>query len=519
MNGLYDLSLAKPFSVDWAQVLLFITFSLHLLLVLLMLGTAFLALSSFITAWSGASGWQWHKRVLKTFLAHKSLAVVLGVGPLLLIQVNYTVPFFNATSIFAPYWLLILVLMIIAFISFDTLGHEITTYRLRHLFLGVAAFTTLLIIPSIFVLVLTTAENPGAWPAIVKNGFRLDSHLTAHWLFRYMHIIGAALVFGSAFHYFFTFKKEKEQRKPFLRWMLLGMLFQFIDGPMLAMSVPGGIGVSPGTALFIGVSAGALLIWLINSGIGYESVFTPKKVIPVLLVLLYAMLIVRQILQNESFIPLMKEATQNRISYEKRLAAYEQQALAGYKTRLERVYDNGEAIYAGSCAFCHGRTGDGRGQEAVTLSIPPADISAIRATHEYLYKSLLAGVPGTSMPYFSIFDRDKLESLIAYLDKRFGVLGMPAPLPVGISEAAWKKAQESYASLCASCHGPDGKGAAFPQNLTPRPPDFTVYSVSPERAFDVITNGYPGTAMPGFKQLPAEVRWGLVKVIYEKRIG
>jgi hypothetical protein len=39
----------------------------------------------------------------------------------------------------------------------------------------------------------------------------------------------------------------------------------------------------------------------------------------------------------------------------------------------------------------------------------------------------------------------------------------------------------------------------------------------PARAFDVITNGYPGTMMAAFKDLPEDVRWGLVQAVGLKR--
>jgi hypothetical protein len=49
--------------------------------------------------------------------------------------------------------------------------------------------------------------------------------------------------------------------------------------------------------------------------------------------------------------------------------------------------------------------------------------------------------------------------------------------------------------------------------MRPAPPDLTVSTVSADRAFDIITNGYPGTAMPSWRAVPEEARWGLVKVV------
>jgi hypothetical protein len=57
------------------------------------------------------------------------------------------------------------------------------------------------------------------------------------------------------------------------------------------------------------------------------------------------------------------------------------------------------------------------------------------------------------------------------------------------------------------------------KDLRPQPPDFTAFSLQPQWSFNVITNGYRGTAMPGYGSLPEGVRWGLVKVVQEKRMG
>jgi mono/diheme cytochrome c family protein len=517
MSNLRDLFLSKPFPIDWAQVLLFITFSFHLLFVLLMLGTAILAISYLISGWAGNQGRPWAGKILKSFLAHKSLAVVLGVGPLLLIQVNYTVPFFNATSIFAPYWLLILVFLITAFILFDLLRLEKEAFLTNDLLLGVAALASLLFVPAVFVLILTTAENPDKWLSIITSGFKLDRFLTAHWLLRYLHVLGAALVFGAAFHHFFTGKHSSKKNDPFPKWIFFGLLFQFAGGPLLAVSVPGGIGLLPAIFMFIGITAAAFLMWNIFSGYGKAKALRPAVTATGLLIILYAMLLTRQGLQNRKFTPLMKNAVQNSAAYEKKVDRYQKEAINAYKAHLALVYDNGKTIYGGSCAFCHGAAGNGKGPEAGNLAIPPEDLASMRTTHQYLYATLLKGIAGTAMPYFDIFDKTKLDGLITYLNDNFKILGAPEAIRVTIPDSAMKEARQTYASVCALCHGADGKGAKFARSFQPSPPDFTQFSLLPDRAFEVITNGYSGTMMTPYRQLPENVRWGLVEIISSKR--
>src|SRR5665648_150451 len=100
MNSLFDILLPKPLPDAWLQGLLFAAFTMHLLFVLFTLGTAILAVYFFIHfRWSGKPvELELDRRILRSFMAHKSLAVVLGIGPLLLIQVGFPVTFFTAVN-------------------------------------------------------------------------------------------------------------------------------------------------------------------------------------------------------------------------------------------------------------------------------------------------------------------------------------------------------------------------------------------------------------------------------------
>lgn len=95
MNNIYDILLEKPLPDEWIHGLLFIFFALHMVFVLLTVGTAILSVYYFIDSrWGGKTNeLRLDKRIIRIFMAHKSLAVVLGIAPLLLIQVGHTVPF------------------------------------------------------------------------------------------------------------------------------------------------------------------------------------------------------------------------------------------------------------------------------------------------------------------------------------------------------------------------------------------------------------------------------------------
>ena len=511
--------LSGPLPQEWMQRLLFITFSLHILFVLMTVGTAVLALFYFVLGSrpEKPDEVQPDHTILRPFLALKSLAVVLGLAPLLLIQVGFPVPFFNSVGIFAPYWILIIVFLIVSFLSFDALGHKLCVHKVLRLPLGLIGLITLLAVPAIFVLILMTAENPNQWGSIMQNGYRIKGILAGQWLLRYLHVIGASVVFGAFFHYFFTARDNTTKKLSFSKWVMAGILFQFAGGTLLLFLLPRRPDVIIIALLIIAISAAAYVVWRLFSAATAGSMLKLRLIAPLLIITLISMLSVRQHFQDMTFLPLVRDATLNSSAYQQQLHRYQDGAIGRYMNDVKLVYDNGPTIYSQSCSFCHGDDGNGKGLEAGNLSIPPEDISAIRTNRQYLYTRLTGGVPGTSMPYFTIFDRDKLDGLIGSLNTEFHVLGAPEKIPVHITGPDGTQAAKTYADICATCHGMDGKGSAVSKTFHPRPPDLTQFSLSPSKTFDVISNGYPGTAMPPFQSLTEGVRWGLVRIVYQKR--
>jgi mono/diheme cytochrome c family protein len=519
VNVAHDLLLDSPIGETVLRGLLFGTFLLHILFVLLTVGTAILALSYFIHAWWGnrLSELRWDKRILRMFLMHKSLAVVLGVGPLLLIQVAFTIPFFTGVTLFSPSWLLVILLLIIAFISFDSLGHKIDVHPYAHLVLGIVAMAALLAVPGFFVAVLVATENPERWLSVVHNGFGYDTRLTLHWLFRYVHIIGASVVFGAAFHYLFVVHQHEGKRRELLRWLVLGLLMQVAGGIALYWSLLKPPDVTVYTYLSVGIVLTAMLMWLATRPMRADQVLHYGFVVPVLLLLLMAMLLTRQNLQDRGLSSVMPVAEANARAYGERLAPYEKGALERYKQHMSIVYDNGTTIYQQSCSFCHGPDGLGDGPEASHLQVPPEALAEIRTTRGYIERIFAGGIDGTAMPRFTYYDDRQRRLLITTLDSYWQVLHAPPPIEHTVTKAVMDSALTTWSNSCAGCHGLDGRGTDLSAGFKPSPPDFSEYVPTPPRAFQIITGGYPGTMMSSHSYLAADLRWGLVKIVEEKR--
>jgi mono/diheme cytochrome c family protein len=520
MKPLHDLLLPLPIPQGLARPLLFAFFSIHLLFVLLMLGTAILALAYFIEAWwhDRLTVLRWDKKILRMFMVHKSLAVVFGVGPLLLIQAVFSIPFFTAVVLFSPFWLLIIAFLIIAFLSFDSLGHRIETHRYLHLLFGIIAMIFLLCVPGFFAAVLVAAENPDKWMDILRTGFGFDWRISIHWFMRYLHILGASIVFAAAFHYFFTAPRFGiEHRAGLVKWMLGGLLFQVIVGFALYLSL---LQKPDALAIFymgVGIILALIMIWLGSLTLQPNRILNFVAVLPLLLFLLTSMLLTRQRFQDRAFAGIVPEASKSAEQYNEKLITYQDEAINHYKSNMSIIYDKGSTIYAQSCAFCHGGAANGKGPDAPQLKIQPEDISAIRADQPYLMAVLKNGVNGTAMPRFGYYDTYQRESVLKYLDEQHDIFSTVSTVKYEITAQQLKQGEDEWSNTCAQCHGANGEISKTGSELEPPPPDLAKYSLMPERALEVITNGYPGTAMSSYSQLPETTRHALVKIVLEKR--
>jgi DMSO reductase family type II enzyme heme b subunit len=101
-------------------------------------------------------------------------------------------------------------------------------------------------------------------------------------------------------------------------------------------------------------------------------------------------------------------------------------------------------------------------------------------------------------------------------------LGLPSLVLAQAGDAGAGK--PVYERKCALCHGlkGDGKGAAA-ELLRPAPRDFTsgIYKIrstanktpTDQDIFRIVTEGMPGTSMPGWQVLPEKDRWNLVAYV------
>lgn len=193
--------------------------------------------------------------------------------------------------------------------------------------------------------------------------------------------------------------------------------------------------------------------------------------------------------------------------------------------------DRGARLGRTFCVTCHGMYGDGRGPGAQGLD--PAPRSFVKAVYRFrstptgslptdndLARTIVRGVPGTSMPAFRAYlDARDVYDLVAWVKSfspRFGqeMIDDAIHVPPEPSRTAARvtRGQALYKELqCGKCHGDDGSGRGWgtEEDFTDEagrwapPRDFRIgIFKSGTRARDVyraLVTGLDGTRMAAYE--------------------
>ena len=233
---------AYPILLELALVLLFL---LHILFVNLMLGGSILAFVFEIMGRKRPDYDRLAREIVSTITVNKSMAVVLGVGPLLTINVLYTLHFYTANAITGRAWIMVVPLVAIAFLLGYVHKYTWDRYAQRkelHLALGASSTLLLLIVPLIFLSNINLMLFPEKWKEV--DGW-LASLLIPNVFPRYLHFLMACLALTGLFltGYFgrsrypaeekFETLKVSDLRKIFLSITLGATVAQLVVGPLV----------------------------------------------------------------------------------------------------------------------------------------------------------------------------------------------------------------------------------------------------------------------------------------------
>ncbi len=80
-------------------------------------------------------------------------------------------------------------------------------------------------------MLITDGKHRAIGLDIVTGGYQLPRETgRIHWLFRYLHVLGAAVVFGVLFHYFYDSSEREREQHNLLDWIIGGLLYQIVIG-------------------------------------------------------------------------------------------------------------------------------------------------------------------------------------------------------------------------------------------------------------------------------------------------
>ena len=243
-----DLPLDLPAPLWFLKFALVAFFLLHILFINFMIGgtvwTVFLRMLSKEDPFWGRVA----RDIGNTVTVNKSLAVVLGVAPLLAISLVYTQFFYSSNNITAPLWLSIIWLVPIAFIALYIYKYtwDSPTYSMRFkYFWGLLAVAIFAFVPFIFLANINLMLYPDQW----KNVYNFWQAIwVPNVIPRYLHFMNASFAISGFFAYgYFHFKgKNKPEDKTYyarakrlgMKWALYATTLQMIFGVLNYVTLP-----------------------------------------------------------------------------------------------------------------------------------------------------------------------------------------------------------------------------------------------------------------------------------------
>jgi len=285
-------SLSLPESDPIIHGLLILAFLVHVLFMNLVLGGTLITLMT--DAIGMVTGRAYYRKLAITLAnwlpGFLGVAVVLGVLPLVLVQILYGSVFATAASLLKEVWIVAVVALVLGYGGVYGYKHwrESLAYRL-HLALGVLSGLMFLGVALAFVMVSVLMLHPDQWADIGHAS--LWSVLTLPSLIpRFGHLVLAAVagtgMFLVCYGLFLTSggqaltDDEPKERYAIwvtrygVAWALAGMLPQIVVGPWLFLSLPAVVrvdlvsGQSFGSlAFFVGLTAALLSLVLLNAAL------------------------------------------------------------------------------------------------------------------------------------------------------------------------------------------------------------------------------------------------------------
>ena len=422
-----DILLPLPLDRMWLELLIVVLFLAHILFVNLMLGGSVLTLVYEILGLRQRRYDNLAREIAKTITVNKSLAVVLGVAPLLVINLLYTTQFYSANALTGTAWISIVPLVSVAFLlvylhkySWDRLAES----KGLHIMLGAMATGLLLFIPLIFLANINLMLFPERWSEV--HGF-----LSALWLPnvlpRYLHFVVASLAITGLLGVGWFGRREypvaerlpefdhAALRRQFYGVVFAATLLQLVVGPLVYFTLPvKGMTVLLTLVILVGLTLALVMLHLL-----WREIVAPAarigRYFAVIVILLSAivpcMAFARHLYREQAVVVQDQLMAQRTADYENLAVAAARRAEAGIQLVKDKT-PLGEQVFA-TCKACHALDKTLVGPSLVEISqIYPDNPAGIVAWAKAPGRKRAGVVP---MPSFAHLGDKRLKAVAEYM--------------------------------------------------------------------------------------------------------
>ena len=245
-----DIPLPLPGDELWLKALLVVVFLAHILFVNLMVGGTLITLACEIVGRRRREFDALAREISRTITVNKSLAVVIGVAPLLLLNVLYTVHFYSANALTGYAWVSVIPLVSIAFLIAYLHKYSWEHFAQRkglHIAIGAVAALLFLFVPFIFLANINLMLFPTKWTEV--RGF-FSAVLLENVLPRYGHFLLASIAITGLFLFAWFTRSgypleaklpglERARLRRIFYFVVFGATFgQLFMGPLVYFTLP-----------------------------------------------------------------------------------------------------------------------------------------------------------------------------------------------------------------------------------------------------------------------------------------
>ncbi len=263
IQSLIPVADAIPVHWGWLQFFLILTFTLHLLVMNVMLGSALIACFNSLR---GRAGGEVNREISRKLPYTVAFTVNLGVAPLLFLQVLYGNLVYVSSILMAVYWLSVIFLVIAAYYLAYIYDFRFDSAGLRTPLIAASA-CCLLVVGFFFSSNMVLMISPHAWEGYFSNSKGLMLALSESMLIpRYLHfVLASTAIAGLAHALYWNWKEgsQSEKIRPSLKWFTHSTSAQIFIGLWFLLSLP-----KDSIRVFMGGSLHATAVLALGSLLG-----------------------------------------------------------------------------------------------------------------------------------------------------------------------------------------------------------------------------------------------------------